>query len=121
MFSSCSFSAALSAFSASTSAPLPSRTFWASARAAAFSAAAAARKAKEEAEAKARGWRLEVLPLADGSTITALEVQWELLDLAKEYVDRHGTDATGGEATHEVLRRRHRSYEQLERVAHAQD
>jgi proteasome accessory factor A len=47
----------------------------------------------------------EGLPLADGSTITALEVQWELLDLAKEYVDRHGTDATGGEATHEVLRR----------------
>ena len=33
----------------------------------------------------------EGLPLADGSTITALEVQWELLDLAKEYVDRHGT------------------------------
>ena len=26
-------------------------------------------------------------------------------DLAKEYVDRHGTDSTGGEATHEVLRR----------------
>ena len=47
----------------------------------------------------------EGLPLADGSTITALEVQWELLDLAKEYVDRHGTDSTGGEATHEVLRR----------------
>jgi proteasome accessory factor A len=47
----------------------------------------------------------EGLPLADGSTITALEVQWELLDLAKEYVDRHGTDATGGEVTHEVLRR----------------
>ena len=32
-------------------------------------------------------------------------MQWELLDLAKEYVDRHGTDSTGGEATHEVLRR----------------
>ena len=47
----------------------------------------------------------EGLPLADGSTITALEVQWELLDLAKEYVDRHGTEATGGETTHEVLRR----------------
>ncbi|MEO0495416.1 MAG: proteasome accessory factor PafA2 family protein, partial [Actinomycetota bacterium] len=47
----------------------------------------------------------EGLALADGSTITALEVQWELLDLAKEYVDRHGTDATGGELTHEVLRR----------------
>jgi len=47
----------------------------------------------------------EALPLADGSTITALEVQWELLDLARRYVDDRGTDNVGGETAHEVLRR----------------
>ena len=47
----------------------------------------------------------EGLPMADGTTITALEVQWELLDLAKEYVDRHGTEGAGGAVAHEVLRR----------------
>ena len=60
----------------------------------------------------------EGLPLADGSTITALEVQWELLDLAKEYVDRHGTDSTGGEATHEVLRRWEHVLAGLEHAPH---
>ena len=47
----------------------------------------------------------EALPLADGSTITALEVQWELFDLARRYVDDRGTDNVGGETAHEVLRR----------------
>ena len=47
----------------------------------------------------------EALPLADGTTITALEVQWELFDLARKYVEDRGTDNVGGDAAHEVLRR----------------
>ena len=45
------------------------------------------------------------LELADGSTITALGVQWELLAAARSYVAERGTDAVGGEVAHEVLNR----------------
>ena len=44
----------------------------------------------------------EPLQMADGSTMTALEVQWHLLGLARRYADDHGLDAVGeqvGEAT----------------------
>ncbi len=47
----------------------------------------------------------EALPLADGSTITALEVQWELFDLARKYVEATGTDKVGGDVAHLVLER----------------
>ena len=44
--------------------------------------------------------------LADGSTVTALEVQWELFDRAKKYAEEHGLDSIGGEAVgRDVLRR----------------
>jgi proteasome accessory factor A len=45
------------------------------------------------------------LELDDGSTITALEVQWELLDHAKKYVEARGVDNVGGEVALDVLRR----------------
>ncbi|MEL7210148.1 MAG: proteasome accessory factor PafA2 family protein, partial [Actinomycetota bacterium] len=38
------------------------------------------------------------LELADGSTITALEIQWELLDRSRKYAETEGTDAVGGES-----------------------
>ena len=38
----------------------------------------------------------EPLELADGSTITALGVQWELLAAARAYVDSRGAGAVGG-------------------------
>ncbi len=45
------------------------------------------------------------LELVDGSTITALEVQWELLDRSKKWADEHGLEAVGGDAVGgEVLR-----------------
>jgi len=37
------------------------------------------------------------LELVDGSTVTALEVQWEYLDRAKKYAEEHGLDCIGGE------------------------
>ena len=37
------------------------------------------------------------LDLADGSTVTALEVQWELLDRARKWSEVHGMEAVGGE------------------------
>ena len=43
------------------------------------------------------------LELADGSTVTALEVQWELLDRSKKWADEHGLDAVGGEVGAQVL------------------
>lgn len=43
------------------------------------------------------------LPLVDGTTITALEVQWELLRMAQAYVQRQGTDAVGGQSALDVL------------------
>ena len=45
------------------------------------------------------------LELDDGSTITALEVQWELLDHSKKYVEAHGTDNVGGDVALDVLER----------------
>ena len=47
----------------------------------------------------------EALPLADGSTVTALEVQWELFDLARKHAEDHGFEALGGAWVPEVLRR----------------
>ena len=43
------------------------------------------------------------LDLADGSTVTALEVQWELFDRARKWADTHGLDAVGGEVASHVL------------------
>ncbi len=43
------------------------------------------------------------LPLADGTTITALDVQWEFLRLSQRYVDEHGTELVGGAAALDVL------------------
>jgi proteasome accessory factor A len=46
------------------------------------------------------------LPLADGSSATALEIQWEFFDRARKYADANGLDAIGGEEVGEdVLRR----------------
>jgi proteasome accessory factor A len=46
------------------------------------------------------------IELADGSSMTALEVQWEYLDLARKWADEHGLDAIGGDVVgREVLRR----------------
>jgi proteasome accessory factor A len=44
--------------------------------------------------------------LTDGSTVTALEVQWELFDRAKKFAEEQGLEAVGGEDVgREVLRR----------------
>jgi Pup amidohydrolase len=44
--------------------------------------------------------------LTDGSTVTALEVQWEYFDRAKKYADANGLECIGGESVgNEVLRR----------------
>jgi proteasome accessory factor A len=45
------------------------------------------------------------LELDDGSTITALEWQWELYDAARKYADDRGLDAVDAEIGAEVLRR----------------
>ena len=45
------------------------------------------------------------LELADGSTITALEVQWELLDRARKYAEAEGLAVVGEEVGADVLRR----------------
>jgi proteasome accessory factor A len=37
------------------------------------------------------------LELTDGSTMTALEIQWEYLDRARKYAEEHGLDAVGGQ------------------------
>src|SRR5437764_5704286 len=48
----------------------------------------------------------EPLTLASGSTMTALEIQWEYFDLARKYTDEHGLDCIGGSAVGaEVLHR----------------
>ncbi|NCG25276.1 MAG: proteasome accessory factor PafA2 [Actinobacteria bacterium] len=47
----------------------------------------------------------EALPLADGTTITALEVQWELFALARKWVEEKGTDLVGGPVADMVLQR----------------
>ena len=45
------------------------------------------------------------LELSDGTSVTALEVQWELLDRSRKYVDAYGTENTGGEGSLDVLDR----------------
>ena len=45
------------------------------------------------------------LELDDGTTMTALEIQWEILDASRKYVEEHGTDNVGGHTAHEVLDR----------------
>jgi proteasome accessory factor A len=46
------------------------------------------------------------IELADGSSITALEAQWELYDRARKLAEEHGLDCIGGEEVgREVLRR----------------
>jgi proteasome accessory factor A len=46
------------------------------------------------------------LELADGRTMTALEMQWEHLDLAKKYAEERGLDPVGGpEVGGDILRR----------------
>ena len=45
------------------------------------------------------------LELADGRSITALEMQWELLDLAKKYAEDRGLEAVDEEVGRDVLDR----------------
>ncbi len=45
------------------------------------------------------------LALADGSTATALEIQWELLDRARKYQEERGLDVVGGEVGPEIVAR----------------
>jgi proteasome accessory factor A len=46
------------------------------------------------------------LELADGRSMTALEMQWEHLDLARKYAEERGLEAVGGaEMGREILRR----------------
>jgi Pup amidohydrolase len=45
------------------------------------------------------------LELVDGTTITALEVQWELLDRARKYAESTGLEAVGQAVGEEVLTR----------------
>ncbi len=45
------------------------------------------------------------LELVDGTTVTALEVQWELLDRARKYAETHGLDQVGGDVGADVLAR----------------
>jgi proteasome accessory factor A len=45
------------------------------------------------------------LELADGSTVTALEVQWELFDRARKYADSVGLACVGEAVGAEILRR----------------
>jgi proteasome accessory factor A len=45
------------------------------------------------------------LELANGSTATALELQWQYLDLAKKYAESRGLESVGEDVGAEVLRR----------------
>ena len=47
----------------------------------------------------------EPLHLDDGSTVTALEIQWELYDRARKYAETVGLEAVGSEVGEEVLTR----------------
>ncbi|MEJ5255273.1 MAG: depupylase/deamidase Dop [Acidimicrobiales bacterium] len=47
----------------------------------------------------------EPLELIDGSTVTALEVQWEFYDRARKYADAFGLESVGESTGQEVLRR----------------
>jgi proteasome accessory factor A len=54
------------------------------------------------------------LQLADGSTMTAIELQWELLDLARKYANERGLEAVGEEVGADVLNRWERVLADLE-------
>jgi proteasome accessory factor A len=43
------------------------------------------------------------LPVVDGTTITALEAQWELFTAARRYAKEHGLDALGEESVGEMV------------------
>jgi Pup amidohydrolase len=43
------------------------------------------------------------LPLDDGTTMTALDIQWEYLGLAKKWADEHGFEAIGGDAVGQMV------------------
>jgi proteasome accessory factor PafA2 len=45
------------------------------------------------------------LRLADGSTVTALDIQWELYERARKYADERGTESVGGPVAADVLAR----------------
>jgi proteasome accessory factor A len=45
------------------------------------------------------------LELVDGTTVTALEVQWELYERSRKYVESRGTDHVGGPSALDVLDR----------------
>jgi proteasome accessory factor PafA2 len=45
------------------------------------------------------------LELVDGTTVTALEVQWELFDRARKYAESAGLECVGQQVGEEVLRR----------------
>ncbi len=45
------------------------------------------------------------LPLADGTTITALELQWELYDRARKYAEDRGLESVGGDVGLQTLDR----------------
>ncbi|MDE0606947.1 MAG: depupylase/deamidase Dop [Acidimicrobiaceae bacterium] len=47
----------------------------------------------------------EPLELVDGTTVTALEIQWELLDQSRKYVEANGVENVGGAAALDVLDR----------------
>ena len=45
------------------------------------------------------------MELADGTSATALEIQWDLLDQARKYADSHGLDSVGGPVGEMVIDR----------------
>ncbi|MGZ4716814.1 MAG: depupylase/deamidase Dop [Acidimicrobiales bacterium] len=45
------------------------------------------------------------LELVDGSTVTALQVQWELFDRARKYADSYGLECVGESVGAEILKR----------------
>ena len=47
----------------------------------------------------------EPLPMADGSSMTALEMQWHLLGRARAYAESHGLEAVGVDVGEETLAR----------------
>ena len=44
------------------------------------------------------------LEMADGTTVTALEIQWEFLDRARKWSEERGLEAVGGPVGSEILR-----------------
>jgi proteasome accessory factor A len=45
------------------------------------------------------------LELADGTTATALDLQWDLLEQGRKYVEERGDESAGGPVAHDVLDR----------------